>query len=192
MFLIVGLGNPGQEYENTRHNVGFMAVDTIVHRHKFTQWKNKYKGLYATGTISGHKVLVLKPQTFMNKSGISVSEVANFYKIPSENIIVLYDELDLLLAKIRVKTGGGNGGHNGIRSLDSHIDKNYVRVRIGIDHPCDKSRVTGFVLGNFPKKELIFVEAVLDEISNQVPYLLEHNAGEFMNKLTLNTKKQGE
>ncbi len=188
MFLIVGLGNPGQEYENTRHNIGFMAVDNFVRRHSLSGWKSKYKGQYATGTIGGHKILALKPQTFMNKSGISVSEVATFYKIPSENIIVLYDELDLPHAKIRVKTGGGNGGHNGLRSLDSHINKNYVRIRIGIDHPGDKSRVTGHVLGKFTNKEMDIMYPILDEISRQIEYLFDKNAGEFMNKITLNTR----
>ena len=131
MLLLVGLGNPGPEYAGTRHNVGFMAVDTIVHRHGFGPLRSKFQGLISEGLISGEKILALKPLTYMNESGQSVGEAARFYKIPSENIIVCHDELDLPPGKVRVKTGGGSGGHNGIKSIDAHIGPEYRRLRIG-------------------------------------------------------------
>ena len=189
MFLLVGLGNPGHEYENTRHNIGFMAVDEIVRRHNFTRFQSKYNGLVSSGTIGGEKVYVIKPETFMNKSGVSVAQIVNFYKIPVQNVIVLYDELDLPTGKIRVKSGGGTGGHNGLKSLDSHIKKDYVRIRIGIDHPGDKAKVSGYVLGRFKSDEIDIVGATLDAIAGNIDYVLDGNQGEFMNKVALATRK---
>ncbi|MGB1361310.1 MAG: aminoacyl-tRNA hydrolase [Alphaproteobacteria bacterium] len=187
MFLLVGLGNPGNEYTNTRHNVGFMALDNIVQRYNFSDYNKKYDGLVATGTIKGEKVIALKPQTYMNKSGISVSQAVNFFKIPLENVIVFYDELDLPTGKVRVKAGGGNGGHNGLKSIDAHAGKEYVKVRIGIDHPGDKNKVSGYVLSKFTTDEQIIIDSVNDEISRYSELLIENNEGEFMNKITLNT-----
>ncbi|HRP78708.1 MAG TPA: aminoacyl-tRNA hydrolase, partial [Aquamicrobium sp.] len=135
MLLIAGLGNPGPKYENNRHNVGFMAADAIARRHSFSPWSRKFQGLIAEGRIGGEKVLLIKPQTFMNLSGQSVGEAMRFHKLSPADLIVLYDELDLAPAKVRIKTGGGAGGHNGIRSLDAHCGKDYRRVRIGIGHP---------------------------------------------------------
>lgn len=183
--LCVGLGNPGNEYASTRHNIGFMALDCIIQRYNFMKSQHKYGGDMATGTIDGYKVLALKPQTYMNTSGVCVSQVAHFYKIPSQNIIVFYDELDLPLGKIRVKIGGGNGGHNGLRSLDAHMPKEYVRVRMGIGHPGDKSRVTGYVLGRFCVHERPVVDTIVEHMATHLPLLLDDNAGEFMNKLAL-------
>ncbi|MEL7049201.1 MAG: aminoacyl-tRNA hydrolase, partial [Pseudomonadota bacterium] len=135
MKLIVGLGNPGDKYARNRHNVGFMAVDEIVARHGLSPWRRKFQGLVSDGTIDGERVLVLKPQTYMNDSGQSVGEAARFHKIDEADIIVLYDEIDLTPGKHKVKSGGGNAGHNGLRSMSAHVGNDYVRVRIGVGHP---------------------------------------------------------
>ena len=150
-FMLVGLGNPGSQYENNRHNIGFMAVDEIVRRHRFSAWRKKFDGLICDTVIDDAKIYALKPQTFMNLSGNAVQAMAAFYKIRPENIIIFYDELDLAPGKLRVKQGGGANGHNGLKSIDAHLGKNYWRVRMGIGRPEDKERVTGYVLGNFAK-----------------------------------------
>ena len=142
MFLIVGLGNPGKEYENTRHNVGFMVADTIFKEYGFANFKDKFDGLIAEGKIEGEKVYLLKPHTFMNLSGNSVIKAANFYKILPENIIVIHDDMDLPIGKIKAKIGGGSGGHNGIKSIDAAITPNYNRIRIGIGHAIGGTKET--------------------------------------------------
>jgi len=188
MLLIVGLGNPGPKYASQRHNVGFMAVDEI-HRHEgFSPWKARFQALIAEGTIAGTKCLLAKPTTFMNESGRSVGEITRFYKIPSENIIVLYDELDLAPGKVRVKTGGGTGGHNGIRSIDSHLGKDYRRVRIGIGHPGHKDRVSGHVLGDFAKADSAWRDPLLEAIGSSADYLAKGDDAGFMNRLALMTR----
>ena len=138
MWLIVGLGNPGGSYARNRHNIGFMAADEIVRRHCFSPWRSKYQGQIAEGTIAGEKVLVLKPETYMNLSGQSVAAAARFHKIPNGNVIALHDEIDLPPGKVRVKKGGGAAGHNGLKSIDAHLGNDYWRVRLGIGHPGDK------------------------------------------------------
>ncbi len=185
MFLLVGLGNPGAGYSENRHNIGFMAADEIVRRHSFMSFRKKFQGEISEGTIGGEKTLVLKPQTFMNESGRSVGEVVRFYKIASENIIVFYDELDLPLGKLKVKTGGGSGGHNGIRSIDAHIDKNYRRVRLGIGHPGHKDKVHSHVLSDFAKSERPAIDALVDEVAREVGHLIEGKDANFMNKVAL-------
>ena len=137
MFLFVGLGNPGTKYSSNRHNIGFMAADVIVRRHNFSPWRKKFQGELSDGVLAGEKVLVLKPQTFMNESGRSVGDAVRFHNIPLSNVFVFYDELDLEAGKVRVKLGGGAAGHNGIRSISSHITPDYKRVRLGIGHPGD-------------------------------------------------------
>ena len=153
MRLIVGLGNPGPKYEGNRHNIGFMAVDEIVRRHGFGPWRARFQGLVSEGALDGGKTLVLKPQTFMNESGRAVGEAMRFFKLDPADVWVIYDELDLAPAKLRVKEGGGHGGHNGLRSIDAHIGKDYRRVRLGIGHPGHKDRVAGYVLSDFAKDE---------------------------------------
>ena len=182
MHLIIGLGNPGKEYAGNRHNIGFMALDQVADAYRFSAWTKKFRGMLCEGTIDGKKVLLLKPQTYMNLSGESVAACAQFYKIPPENIIVLHDELDLPLLKIRVKKGGGNGGHNGLKSIDAHCGKDYWRVRLGIAHPGDKDAVSDYVLSDFSKAEQKQVATWMDAIATHLPLLLAGNEAEFMNK----------
>jgi len=186
MWLFVGLGNPGREYAKNRHNIGFMAADEIVRRHRFSDWRvdRKLLGAVSEGQIGSEKVLALKPLTFMNLSGDSVGAVARFYKIPVENICVLHDELDLPAGKIRVKKGGGHGGHNGLKSIDQHCTKEYWRVRLGIGHPGDKTLVTPYVLGDFAKSET-WVEPLLDAVADAAGDLLTGSEVAFMNRIAL-------
>ncbi len=185
MLIIAGLGNPGAKHAKQRHNVGFMAVDEI-HRHEdFSPWKARFQALVAEGRLGTKKTLLIKPTTYMNESGRAVGEVARFYKIEPENIIVFYDELDLASGKVRIKTGGGAGGHNGIRSIDAHVGKEYRRVRIGIDHPGEKSRVTGHVLGDFAKADHIWLDPLLEEIGRNADLLAQGNDSDFMNRIAL-------
>lgn len=184
MWLLVGLGNPGDKYARNRHNIGFMAVDALASSHNFPAFKKKFQGVMSEGRIGTHKVILLKPQTFMNLSGQSVGEAAKFYKIPPAQIIVFHDELDLQAGKLRVKTGGGHAGHNGLKSTDSHLgSKDYIRVRMGIGHPGDKDRVTGYVLGDFAKDDRDWVEAMCDGIARHIPLLLDGNENDFMSKV---------
>ena len=185
MLLIAGLGNPGPKHENNRHNVGFMAADAIARRHSFSPWSKKFHGLIAEGRIGTEKVLLLKPQTFMNLSGQSVGEAMRFHKLDLSQLVVLYDELDLAPAKVRVKTGGGAGGHNGIRSIDAHCGKDYRRVRIGIGHPGVKEMVTHHVLGDFAKADRDWLEPLLDAIADNAAMLAAGDDNGFMNKVTL-------
>lgn len=188
MLLIAGLGNPGSKYENNRHNVGFMAVDAIARRHSFSPWSKKFQGLVAEGRVGGEKVLLLKPQTFMNLSGQSVGEAMRFHKIELSKLIVLYDELDLAPGKVRVKTGGGAGGHNGIRSIDAHCGKEYRRVRIGIGHPGIKEMVTHHVLGDFAKADHEWLDPLLDGIAAEIDKLAAGDDNGFMSKLAIATR----
>lgn len=185
MWLIAGLGNPGAKYVKNRHNVGFMAADVIAALHpSFGAEKQKFNARYQEGMIGGEKILLLKPQTFMNNSGQSVGEAARFYKVPTEKIIVLYDELDLEPGKVKIKQGGGNGGHNGLRSLDAHLeDKNYWRVRIGIGHPGHKDRVTGYVLGDFAKADEDWLADLLAELAHNIDLMLNGKPEQLMNRL---------
>lgn len=190
MILLVGLGNPGGKYAKNRHNIGFMALDEIVRRHSFGPWRSKFQGQMCEGTIDGVKVLALKPETFMNESGRSVSAAARFYKIDLKNIVVLHDELDLAFAKIKVKTGGGHGGHNGLRSIDAHMGKDYQRIRLGIGHPGAKERVHGHVLGDFAKGEEKERDKMLDAVASHVGYVTKGEATEFMNRYALDMRPQ--
>ena len=191
MKLLVGLGNPGSQYEGHRHNVGFMALDAIARAHGITQFRSKHAGLLAEGNIAGQKVLLLKPQTYMNRSGDSVQQVAQFYKLAPADIVVLYDELDLAPGKVRVKVGGGNGGHNGLRSIDPQIGLDYKRVRIGIGHP-GKEFVTHHVLGDFAKADRDWLEPLLDAIGRNADMLVKGDDNGFMNKLALAVKPSEE
>ncbi|WP_159950353.1 aminoacyl-tRNA hydrolase [Rhizobium sp. 18065] len=187
MMILAGLGNPGSQYERNRHNIGFMAVDQIHRRHSFSPWTKKFKGLIAEGTLGTEKVLLIKPQTFMNLSGESVGEAMRFYKLGPEDIIAIYDELDLMPGKARIKTGGGHGGHNGIKSIDTHCGLNYRRLRLGIGHPGDKSRVHGHVLGDFGKSDAEWLEPLLEALADNADMLIKGEDSQLMNKLALAT-----
>ncbi len=165
MRLFVGLGNPGGKYARNRHNVGYMAVERIAERHHFGPWKKKFQGLAADGEIAGEKVLLLKPETYMNDSGRAVGDAARFLKLPVTSIVVLYDEIDLAPGKLKVKAGGGNAGHNGLRSISAHLDNDYVRVRIGVGHPGHKDLVAGYVLHDFAKSDEAWLMPLLDAIA---------------------------
>lgn len=185
MLLFAGLGNPGAQYQNNRHNVGFMAADAIARRHSFSPWTKKFKGLISEGNIAGEKIILIKPLTFMNLSGQSVGEAMRFYKLAPSDLTVFYDELDLAAGKVRVKIGGGAGGHNGIRSIDQHIAKDYRRVRIGIGHPGVKEMVHGHVLGDFAKSDKEWLEVLLDLMADSAGLLTKGDDNGFMNKVTV-------
>ncbi|WP_417714124.1 aminoacyl-tRNA hydrolase [Pseudophaeobacter arcticus] len=185
MKLFVGLGNPGAKYARNRHNIGFMALDEIACDHGFSPWKAKFQGQICEGTLGGIKVLLLKPQTFMNLSGQSVGEAMRFYKLTSADVIVLHDELDLAPGKCRVKQGGGHAGHNGLRSLHSHIGAEYGRVRLGVGHPGHKDAVAGYVLRDFPKADEVWLDDLLRGISDGATALAAGDGGKFMNAVSL-------
>lgn len=184
MFLIVGLGNPGSEYDKTRHNVGFMAVDEIAQAYGFAPFKAKFDGLIAEGKIAGEKVYILKPHTYMNLSGNSVVKAANFYKILPQNVIVIHDDMDLPVGKIKAKLGGGAGGHNGLKSIDAAISPNYNRVRIGVGHPNQGGEaVVNHVLSRFSKADAEVIEQEIGLISDIIDVLLKNGIVAFCNKL---------
>jgi PTH1 family peptidyl-tRNA hydrolase len=184
MKLLVGLGNPGADYARNRHNIGFMAVDAIAAGHGFGPWRGKFQGQVAEGRLDGEKCLLLKPATFMNESGRSVAEAVRFYKLDLGDVIVLHDELDLAPGKVRVKTGGGTAGHNGLKSLTRYLGNDYVRVRIGIGHPGDRAKVHSHVLKDFSRAEQEWVAPLLDAIASAAPHLT-HNPAGFMNAVAL-------
>ncbi len=171
MLLIVGLGNPGSRYAANRHNIGFMAVDEIVRRHCFSPWRQRFQGDVAEGRLDGEKTMALKPRTYMNESGRAVGEAMRFFKLRPEDVVVFHDELDLAPGKLRVKRGGGHAGHNGLRSIIAHIGPDFRRVRIGIGHPGDPARVTGYVLGDFAKSDREWSEPLLEAIGEAAPLL---------------------
>jgi peptidyl-tRNA hydrolase, PTH1 family len=185
MQLWAGLGNPGPTYAMHRHNVGFMAVDTIGEVHGFSAPKKQFQGWTQEGRIGGEKVILLKPGTFMNESGRAIRAAMDFYKLGPSDVTVLHDELDLAPFKIKVKTGGGNAGHNGLRSTDAHIGPDFRRVRIGIGHPGHKDRVHGYVLGNYAKAELDDLSDMLGAIAAEVPWLAAGDDVRFMNEVAL-------
>lgn len=192
MKLLVGLGNPGAEHARNRHNVGFMAVDAIAETHGFGPWRSKFQGHVSEGRLGGEKCLLLKPTTYMNESGRSAAEAVRFYKLGLEDVVVFHDELDLAPGKVRVKTGGGVAGHNGLKSLTRYLGNEYVRVRIGIGHPGDKAKVHSHVLKDFSKAELEWVGPLVDAIATAAPELASDKASNFMNKVALATGAEKE
>ncbi|SLN25039.1 Peptidyl-tRNA hydrolase [Falsiruegeria litorea R37] len=187
MKLFVGLGNPGGKYARNRHNIGFMALDEIARDHGFGPWKSKFQGQVSEGRLGREKVLLLKPETFMNRSGQSVGEAMRFYKLDSSDVTVLHDELDLAPGKVRVKAGGGHAGHNGLRSIHDHIGATYDRVRLGIGHPGRKELVAGYVLHDFAKADEEWLDNVLRGISDGAAHLADGDGGKFMNAVALRT-----
>jgi len=192
MKIIAGLGNPGTQYAGNRHNIGFMAVDALQRLPSFAPWSKKFKAEISEGEIAGEKVLLMKPQTYMNLSGESVGEAMRFFKLTPADIIAIHDELDLPAGRVRIKTGGGHGGHNGLKSLDAHCGKEYRRLRLGIGHPGDKERVHGHVLGDFAKADRVWLEPLLDAIADNAAMLVKAEDSQLMNKLALATGSKPE
>jgi PTH1 family peptidyl-tRNA hydrolase len=189
MQIWVGLGNPGAQYAMHRHNVGFMAVDTIAELHNFDPWKKQYQGWAATGRIGAQRILLLKPGTFMNESGRAIGEALRFFKGEVGDVTIFHDELDLAPFKVKVKTGGGTAGHNGLRSAEAHIGNEYRRVRVGIGHPGHKDRVTGHVLGNYAKAEMDDLADMLGAIGAEAGWLADGNDARFMSEVALRLQK---
>lgn len=185
MKLFVGLGNPGAKYAQNRHNIGFMAVDRIAADHGFGPWRSKFQGSVSEGVLSGEKIILLKPETFMNRSGQSVGEAARFYKVDPSDIVVFHDEIDLAPGKLRVKQGGGHAGHNGLRSLHGHIGDAYGRVRMGVGHPGHKDAVATYVLKDFSKSDQAWLDDMLRGISDGAGALAQGDTGRFQNAVAL-------
>jgi len=185
MLLLVGLGNPGARYVGNRHNVGFMALQAIAERHGIGPWRRRFQGVACEGPIGGERVLLLLPGTFMNESGRAVAEAAQFYKLPSGDVTVFHDEIELPPGKVRVKVGGGIAGHNGLRSITAHIGNDYRRVRIGVGHPGAKDLVEHYVLSDFAKSERAWVEALIAILADNVDVLIRGQDPTFQNKVHL-------
>jgi PTH1 family peptidyl-tRNA hydrolase len=181
--LLVGLGNPGDRYRLNRHNVGFMAVETIAHRNAITPWRSKFSGQIAEGRIGSSKVRLLKPETYMNESGRSVRQAVDFFSLTLEDIIVFHDELDLAPGKVRVKEGGGLAGHNGLKSIAAHLGPDFKRVRIGIGHPGHKDAVSPWVLGDFSKADRDWLIPMLDAMGDGAGDLVSGDQGRFMTRV---------
>jgi len=191
MRLFVGLGNPGAKYGRNRHNIGFMAVEEIARRHGFAPWRRRFQGETSEGALGGERVILLKPSTFMNDSGRAVQEAASFFKLGADEITVFQDELELPPAKLRVKVGGGIAGHNGLRSITSHIGNDYRRVRLGIGHPGVKELVHGYVLSDFSKDDTAWVAALCEAVAENAPLLASGRDSAFQNKVHLAMQAKG-
>ena len=191
MLVIAELGNPGARHARNRHNIGLMALQAIAAAHRVGPFRARFSGLAAEGVIGGKKVMLLAPQTFMNESGRSVAEALRFHRLDTDALIVIHDELDLAPGKVRVKVGGGNAGHNGLRSITAHVGNDYRRVRLGIGHPGDKSLVYNFVLSDFAKSEAGWVEAVCRAVADAAPLLVEGQDASFQNKTHLAIEAAG-
>jgi peptidyl-tRNA hydrolase, PTH1 family len=183
MKLFVGLGNPGSAYACHRHNVGFMAVERIAAQHRFSAWRRRFQGETAEGEIAGQRVLLLKPQTYMNESGRSVGEAVRFLKLDLGELVVFHDELDLAPGKLKVKAGGGNAGHNGLRSISAHLGNDFTRVRIGIGHPGSKDAVSPYVLHDFAKADAQWLEPLLDDIAAAAGHLAAGEEARFLSEV---------
>jgi PTH1 family peptidyl-tRNA hydrolase len=191
MLLFVGLGNPGERYVGNRHNIGFMAVQAIARRYDIAPWRRKFQGLAVEGSIGAEKILLLMPGTFMNESGRAVAEAANFYKLETGQVVVFHDEAELPPGKVRLKLGGGNAGHNGLRSISEHIGNDYHRVRLGIGHPGDKKLMEIYVLQDFAKSERPWVDALCDIVADNAALLIEGKGSTFQNKVHLAMNAKG-
>ncbi len=191
MLLFVGLGNPGAKYARNRHNIGFMAVDEIARHHGFAPWRRRFQGETSEGALDGARVVLLRPATYMNESGRAVQEAANFFKIAPGDVTVFQDELELPPGKVRVKVGGGIAGHNGLRSISSHIGNDYRRVRLGIGHPGIKELVHGYVLSDFAKAETPWVEALCSAVADSAALLARRQDSSFQNKVHLAMQARG-
>ena len=184
MYLLVGLGNPGLQYSKNRHNVGFLIIDEIQQEYGFPKYKEKFSGYISENKIKENKVFLLKPQTFMNDSGRSVIEVASFYKISVDNIIVIHDEIDLAPAKVQLKKGGGYAGHKGLESIGHHVSKDFYRIRVGVGHPGEKDLVSGYVLSDFSKGDNQWVSKILKSVSEQIETAILGDENKFNQKMS--------
>ena len=191
MLLLAGLGNPGARYARNRHNIGFMAVEAIAREHRFAPFRSRFQGAIADGTLGETRVALLTPHTYMNDSGQSVGEAMRFFKLDLKAVVVLHDELDLAPGKCRVKIGGGNAGHNGLRSITAHIGNDYKRVRLGIGHPGARELVHPFVLGDFSKEEMRWVEVVCEATAEAIGLLASGEDASFQNKVHLAIEAAG-
>ncbi len=187
MKLLAGLGNPGAKYSNNRHNVGFMVIDEIASAWGFANWRQRFQAQTSEGRIEGHKVLLLKPTTYMNESGRALNEAARFYDLPLSDIFVFHDEIDLPAGKMRTKTGGGHAGNNGIRSIKAHLGDDFNRIRIGVGHPGDKGDAATHVLKDFAKADQKWLAQMISVIADEVPLLLDDQAASFQNRVHLAT-----
>ncbi len=192
MLLLVGLGNPGSDYARQRHNVGFMVVDTVVRRYEFGAGRGRFQGTVHEGRIAGEKILALKPLTYVNESGRAVASAVRFYKLAPSRVIAIHDDLDLAAGKVRVKVGGGNGGHNGLRSIDAHIGREYRRVRLGIGHPGHRDRVTRHVLSNFSDADEPWLGTVIEAVAETFPVLVRGDDSGFMSAVAVLTRPPSE
>lgn len=191
MLLFVGLGNPGSRHARNRHNIGFMAVEAIARRYALAPFRARFQSRASEGQIAGERIVVIEPQTFMNESGRAVGEAARFYKIELADIVVFHDELDLTPGKLRVKIGGGNAGHNGLRSITAHLGNDYKRVRLGIGHPGDKALVYSYVLSDFAKSEEPWVEVLCNTAADHIPLLVKGDDAHFQSKVHLAMEAAG-
>lgn len=191
MLLFVGLGNPGRQYAGNRHNIGFMAIEQIARAHSFAPFRVRFQGRVSEGQIASERIILLEPETYMNESGRAVGEAARFYKIGLGDIVVFHDELDLAPGKCRIKIGGGAAGHNGLRSIDAHMGKDYKRVRLGIGHPGDKNLVHSYVLNDFAKSEQAWVETLCDAIARNAALIAKGDDAGFQNKTHLAMEAAG-
>jgi PTH1 family peptidyl-tRNA hydrolase len=193
MFLLVGLGNPEKKHNANRHNIGFMAADSVAEKYQFSPYRNRFQGFISEGKIGGVPIRILKPSTYMNESGRSVGEAVRFFKPPANNIYVFYDDLDLIPGKCRIKYGGGAGGHNGLRSLDAHIGREYWRVRLGIGHPGHKEKVLGHVLQDFTKIEQnSWLPTLMQSLADNIHLLTQRDENALMSKLASSVFPQNE
>jgi len=191
MLLFAGLGNPGPRYAANRHNIGFLVLDAIHRRHRFAPWRRRFQGETAESQIAGERILLLKPMTFMNESGRAVAEAQKFFKIELGHIVVFHDEIDLAAAKVRVKTGGGNAGHNGLRSISAHCGNEYMRVRLGVGRPEGAKKAHSHVLGDFAKDEFPWVEALCEAIAEEIELIVQGRPEEFQNRIHLALRAKG-
>ncbi len=183
MQVIVGLGNPGKKYDRNRHNVGFKAIDLIAQKNNFGPWRRKFQSKISEGLIKSKKILLVKPETYMNNSGFAIKELFLFFKLNSDDLVVVHDDLDLKVGKIKVKVGGGHGGHNGLRSIDQQISTEYLRLRIGIDRPVNKSQVANYVLSNFSEKDKYTIDNVINLITQDFEILANKDIKKFINSI---------
>jgi PTH1 family peptidyl-tRNA hydrolase len=186
--LIAGLGNPGSQYARNRHNAGFIVADALHEHYKFGPWKVRFEGYLSEGALGGRKTYLLKPQTYMNLSGDSVGTALRFFKLPLDALVVIHDEIDLAAGKLKVKTGGGDAGQNGLRSITATLGPEYRRVRLGIGHPGEKDRVSGHVLQNFSKDDIVWLKPLVEAMVEAAPLLAKDDDAGFMSKVALQLK----